>query len=633
MTARNASLDAGRPVAMSALEPPRDAPGVALQIVDLGVDLPRASDRAPRRLLHGIDLTVRARTVVGVLGDSGAGKSVMARAICNAIDKPLIAHGHVGFGGRNLLDLPPAAMVGLWGRRIAYIGADPTRHFDPTLPVGHQIVEKLRAVEPGVGREQATRRVLALLDEVRIPDARARFHDLPQQYSGGMIQRAAIADALITDPELLIADSITQPLDTTVAAQILRLLHALRARFHTATVFFSASPAVIADIADEVLVLENGSGVEHGSVREVLHAPRHEATRRMLAELPRVWRVDPTAPSGHDRREETSLATPLLQVLALRKSYARAAWGSSAGQRRVRAVRGVSFELQRGEHLGIVGESGCGKSTLSRLLSGQDMPDEGRILFDGRDLADLVASERKALCRRFQLVLPDPYTALPAHWTIGRIIAEPLRIHGLPDGASSERASVLAALGEVGLSATWYERLPGGLSAGQRQRVNLARALVLKPELLILDETLSALSAGEQHQLLALFGKLQRERGLSTIFISHDLAMLRSVCDRIAVMYLGRIVELGPNRPTFFDPLHPYTRALLAALPVLEPNPFVREQCLLDGETPNPIDVSPGCSFASRCPQVVAACRQTPPVFSVRQGRGAECHLLEPGGV
>jgi peptide/nickel transport system ATP-binding protein len=283
----------------------------------------------------------------------------------------------------------------------------------------------------------------------------------------------------------------------------------------------------------------------------------------------------------------------------------------------------------RGDNFGLVGESGCGKSTLSRLLSWVEKPDQGSIMFEGRDISTMNARERLAMRNGFQLLLQDPYNCLPPHLSVGRSIGLGLEVHGV--GRKQIASRVRDVMREVGLSVNDLHSLPVGMSAGQRQRVNIARALVLEPRLMILDETLSALDPVEQSRLLALFEQLQVKHGLTYLFISHDLAMVRRVCTRIAVMYLGKMVEVADTSGTFYDPGHPYTRALLSAVPTLDANPYKPEECLLDGEPPNPIDLPPGCSFAGRCPLAIDICRAKEPVLGIRKpGRFAACHLAIP---
>lgn len=574
-----------------------------------------------RPVLSDIDLTVPPRSVLGVIGESGSGKTVLSRALVNWIKPPLaITAGSVRYGGRDLLTLSGGEMGRLRGREIAYIGANPTSALDPTVPVGAQIVEKLMAVTPGLSRAEARRRVIDTLDAVRIPSPAKRFHEYPFQFSGGMMQRALIVDALVSNPRLLIADNITQPLDVTVAAQILRLLRELQKDFGAAVIFVSSSLGIVGDIADDVVVLAGGRIVERQKVAGLIARPEHDYTRALIAKVPRIWQgaAQPPAPSAHE---------VVLDVREVERTYLVPDRDALFAHREVRAVRGVSFTVRRGENFGIIGESGCGKSTLSRLLSCLEAPDRGRIFYEGQDIAALRGRGLLALRRRFQLLLQDPYNAIAAHATIGRTIAEPLLIHGLVPRRAI-RARIEAVMAEVGLSPALHDSLPAGLSAGQRQRVNIARALVLEPELLILDETLSALDQVEQAKLLDLFEGLQARRGITYVYISHDLAMVRRVCARIAVMYLGRIVELSDNGPLFARAAHPYSRALLSAVPAIEPKPYASATYLLEGEPPDPIDIPAGCSFRSRCPFAFARCAsEDPQLRPLAAGIESACHL------
>jgi peptide/nickel transport system ATP-binding protein len=574
-----------------------------------------------RNILTDIDLTVAPRSVLGIIGESGSGKTVLSRAMVNWLKPPLaITRGSVRYDGRDLLTLPAATMAGLRGREIAYIGANPTSALDPTVPVGHQILEKLRAVAPELTPQAARQRVIDTLDAVRIPSPKQRFDEYPFQFSGGMMQRAMIVDALVSNPKLLIADNITQPLDVTVAAQILRLLRDLQKDFDTSIVFVSSSLGIVSEIADDMIVLDRGHIVERQSVRGLLATPEHAYTKELIAKVPKIWASAETPP-------EPSSGDIVLDVRDVGKTYRVRDRKAIFAERQVRAVRGVSFTVRRGENFGIIGESGCGKSTLSRLLSCLEQPDAGQIQFEGRDIATLQGRDLLGLRRRFQLLLQDPYNAIAAHASIGRTIAEPLLIHGLGNRREIEQ-KVKDVMAEVGLAPTLYNQLPIGLSAGQRQRVNIARALVLEPELLILDETLSSLDQVEQAKLLDLFETLQVKRGITYVYISHDLAMVRRVCARIAVMYLGRIVELADNDTMYWRSAHPYTRALLSAVPTVEAKPYRTATYLLEGEPPDPIDIPPGCSFRTRCPFAFDRCATDDPSQTIyADGNASACHL------
>jgi peptide/nickel transport system ATP-binding protein len=597
-----------------------------LEVKDLTVQLQREYGAA-RPILSAVTFSLAEDQVIGIIGESGSGKTVLSRALVNWIRPPLkVTSGSVLYRGRDLMSLPEREMQHLRGREIAYIGSDPGSALDPTLPIGAQIVEKLCAVNPSLSRSEAEAQTLRVLDAVRIPSARQRFHEYPFQFSGGMMQRVLIVDALVTNPAFLVADNITQPLDVTVAAQILRLLRELQRDFNTAILFVSSALGVVNEIADSVLVLAGGRVVEEQPVQSLVSAPQHNYTRQLINDVPRIWREAGVVPSVA-AVERSALPETVLSVDDVTKAYKVRDRNRLFGHQLVQAVRGVTFNAYRGENLGIVGESGCGKSTLSRLLSHLEAPDRGRILFKGQDIARMSAKQILGLRKRFQLLLQDPYSAIPPHLHIGRTIAEALRVHGgLSRKEIDER--VRSAMAEVGLPAEVHDSLPVGLSAGQRQRVNIARAMVLEPELLILDETLSALDQVEQRKLLALFERLQARHGITYIFISHDLSMVRRVCNRIAVMYLGRIVELASNEATFFNPGHPYTRALLSAVPVIEEKPYKTETYLLEGEPPDPIDIPPGCSFRTRCPFAFDPCASEDPLLLSRGPSDfAACHL------
>jgi peptide/nickel transport system ATP-binding protein len=596
-----------------------------VEVKDLSVQLQRENGAA-RPILSAVTFSLAEDQVIGIIGESGSGKTVLSRALVNWIRKPLkVTSGSVLYRGRDLMTLPEREMQHLRGREIAYIGSDPGSALDPTLPIGSQIVEKLCAVNPSLSRGEAEAQALRVLDAVRIPSPRQRFHEYPFQFSGGMMQRVLIVDALVTNPALLVADNITQPLDVTVAAQILRLLRELQRDFNTAILFVSSALGVVNEIADSVLVLAGGRVVEEQPAQSLVSVPQHNYTRQLINDVPRIWR-EAVAPSVAAMERHAAPET-VLSVQDVTKAYKVRDRNRLFGHRLVQAVRGVTFDAYRGENLGIVGESGCGKSTLSRLLSHLEAPDRGRILFKGQDIAHMSAKQILGLRKRFQLLLQDPYSAIPPHLHIGRTIAEALRVHGgLSRREIDER--VRSAMAEVGLPADVHDSLPVGLSAGQRQRVNIARAMVLEPELLILDETLSALDQVEQRKLLALFERLQARHGITYIFISHDLSMVRRVCNRIAVMYLGRVVELASNETTFFNSGHPYTRALLSAVPVIEEKPYKTETYLLEGEPPDPIDIPPGCSFRSRCPFAFDRCVSEDPLLLPRGPDDfAACHL------
>jgi peptide/nickel transport system ATP-binding protein len=576
-------------------------------------------------VLSDVSFELATGEVLGVIGESGSGMTVLSRSIVNWLPAPLaVTGGEVLFRGKNLLTMSEQDSRLLRGREIAYIGSDPTTALDPTVPIGQHLTSKLMSVKPELSRTQARHHIFDLFDAVRIPSPKARFNEFPFQFSGGMMQRVMIVDALSADPALLIADNITQPLDVTVAKQIVRLLNGLRSDFDTSIMFVSSSLPMACDISQKLLVLQQGKILEQATPDNLINNPETDYSRRLISQVPRIWKVDHTPPASQSQK-------PILSVRDASITYHTKDPDKVFGTQAVQAVRGVSFDILEGENFGIVGESGCGKSTLTRLLSWIEPPDSGDILFDGQSISAMNAREIMDLRRQFQLILQDPYTCLPAHKTITQIIGEPMVIHRLASGKAL-RKRVNEVMTEVGLSVDTGNKLPFQLSASQRQRVNIARAMVMKPRLLILDETLSSLDQLEQARLLDLFDKLQAEHKFTYIFISHDLALVRRACSRIGVMYLGRMAEIAENEELFFEPRHPYSRAMLSAMPTLEENRYDAATYLLDGEPPSPVNIPPGCSFRTRCPNAVAACKTVDPEIHKSGTTLVECHLYSNAG-
>lgn len=589
-----------------------------LRVRDLTVEA--KMDGHSRKILDGISFDLNPRQILSVIGESGSGKTVLARTLASWLSAPLeVTAGTVRFRGEDLIANSKFANS-LSGREIAYIGGNPAGALDPTMTVGAQLVEKLRAVRPDISKSDAHKKAIALLGAVKIPAAERRFHEYPFQYSGGMMQRAMIVDALISDPALLIADNITQPLDVTVAAQILKLMRELNSEFSTAILFICSSLPVACDAADEVMVLHQGRVVERKVPADLIASPEHSYTKGLILELPTLWAEG----KCNDARPAKVADRAIMSVHGVAKHYET---HGKSGRALVQAVRNVEFDVFPGDNFGIVGESGCGKSSMMRLLTGLERPDAGTIHFKGEDVGKASPKRLRQLRRKFQLVLQDPYGSLPPQSSIGSILEEPLIIHKIGSRAERrERAHAIMA--EVGLPNGLYDRLPTGLSAGQRQRLNVGRAMILEPELLIMDETLSALDQTEQGKLLELFQRLQEEHGFTYIFISHDLTMVRQVCSRIAVMYLGETVEVAPNERLFFDPGHPYSRALLSAAPTLETRRYRPEDCLMEGEPPSPIDLPNGCAFANRCPHAFDRCTKENPALLPRGDHAlAACFL------
>src|SRR5712664_2426626 len=592
-----------------------------LEVGDLAVG-PATPGSPP--ILDRISFRLHTSEILGVYGESGTGKTVLSRALANWLPESLeYRAGRIIFAGQDILK--KGACEVRTGRDIAYIGSKPQSSLDPTVPVGVQIAEKLHSVRPEWNPSECRDRVVQLLGEVRIPSPRERYWEYPSKFSGGMMQRAMIVDAICAEPAVLIADNVTQPLDVTIAAQIVALLHDLCLRHKMATIYLSSSLPTLRQFGDNTAILYQGRFVEQQPFAELLAAPKTDYTRKAIASVPRMW----SQADGPLVRRPAEGDVPLMRVENVYRTYRARKRGTFNSYSNVQAVRGVTLEIMPRENFGIVGESGCGKSTLTRLLAWLEVPDRGNIVLSGTSLASLSPRELIRKRNEFQLLLQDPYNALPPRTTVGRMIEESLLIRGRVS-RTDLRSRVVAAMAEVGLAAEFYDQLPNALSTGERQRISIARALILDPKLLILDETLSALDQREQGRLIDLFSRLQEKSSLTYVFISHDLAMVRKVCTRIAVMYLGEMVEVADNHDLFFDPQHPYTKALLSAAPTLEERPFNAGDFLLEGEPPSPIDIPLGCSFASRCPKVFGRCRvETPRLLEHLPGRLVACHLLD----
>ncbi|MHA7065566.1 dipeptide ABC transporter ATP-binding protein [Azospirillum argentinense] len=543
-------------------------PGALLQVTGLRTAFDTANGSVDA--VKGVDLRVAPGECLGIIGESGSGKSVTALSIARLVASPpgVVRGGAVRFGGDDLLALPVGALQRLRGGRIAYVFQDPLTTLHPLMPVGAQVAEALRAHRP-VPRAEADRRVVELFAAVKLPDPASLVHAYPHELSGGQRQRVGIAMALANDPELIVADEPTTALDVTVQAEILDLLDDLRRRRRLAVVFISHDFGVIARLCDRVAVMFQGEIVEEGDTRSVLTRPRHAYTRRLLAAVPVL---------GQSRRPETpprgaSSVGWAVEVRDLVKTYAarRSLFGQSLfGRSRpaVTALKSVSLRVAFGETLGIVGESGSGKSTLARSLVGLSRPTGGTVLLDGRSLAELAAEGPRALGRTVQYVFQDPLSSLNPRKTIRRTLTAPLRfLAGVPAGAREERLAEL--MRSVDLDPAILDRYPHELSGGQAQRVAIARALAARARIIVLDEAVSALDVSVQAQVLRLLAALKERHGLTYLFISHDLAVVEAIADRVVVMAAGDVVEEGPGDRLFAAPEHPYTRRLIAAVPTL----------------------------------------------------------------
>ncbi|MFF1837534.1 ABC transporter ATP-binding protein [Streptomyces sp. NPDC058231] len=519
------------------------------------------------RAVDGLSFTLEAGAALGVVGESGSGKSASAYALLGLHrGTGAVVGGSIRVAGVDVQAADDAGLRALRGAKAAMVFQDPLSSLDPYYAVGDQIAEVYR-VHTRASRRAARTRAVEVLDRVGIPDAARRSRSRPHEFSGGMRQRALIAMALACEPELLIADEPTTALDVTVQAQILDLLHQLRHETGMGLLLVTHDVGVAAESVDEVLVMQSGREVERGPVAEVLGAPRKPYTRELLSAVPRVdaKRAVPDVKGAAQvpAQRGADAGGPLLEAVGLRREFGR-------GAGRVTAVDGVSLTVHRGETLGIVGESGSGKTTLGRMLVRLLDPTDGRLRYGDTDIGSLSEKALRPHRRELQMVFQDPVASLNPRRSVGESVADPLRAAGVLDSARI-RARVQELLERVGLDPDRYDRYPHEFSGGQRQRIGIARALAADPKLIVCDEPVSALDVTTQAQVTALLAELQRELGLGLVFIAHDLAVVRQVSDRVAVMRQGRIVEQGSVDEVYGAPQDPYTKQLLAAVPALDP--------------------------------------------------------------
>jgi ABC-type glutathione transport system ATPase component len=530
-----------------------------LRVENLSINLPPGFDR--EFAIENISYDLNAGEILCIVGESGSGKSMTANAIMGLLPdylKP--SGGRILFRGKDLLAMREPELEQERGRSMAMVFQEPLSALNPLMKVRDQISEVME-VHGEKNAETRDRRVLDLLEYVGLPDPAHLRDAYPFRLSGGQRQRVMIAMALALEPALLIADEPTTALDVTTQAQILELIRRIQKAKGMGVMFVTHDFGVVAEIADRVVVMERGIVVEQGPAADVLNRPKHPYTRRLIAAVPH--RED------HDAKAAAE-GEMLLEVKNLRKTY-RSGGGFFSKPRVVNAVNNVSFTLRRGETLGVVGESGSGKSTLGRCLLKLTGVDGGQVLFRGNDVVPLSASAFRPLRRHMQMVFQDPFASLNPRQTVGRILTDGPVANGVSYAQAEAKAREL--LGLVGLEISAYDRYPQEFSGGQRQRVGIARALALDPELLVADESVSALDVSVQAQVLELLQDLQKRLNIAIIFITHDLRIAAQICDRIAVMYRGEIVESGPPEQVFDAPRHPYTQGLIAAIPGLEWNP------------------------------------------------------------
>lgn len=663
-----------------------------LEIRDLVVEYPSYGGFV--RVLDGVDLDIRQGEIWGIVGESGAGKSVLFRTILGLLPRGWVARGSIRFEGRDVLALSERALEAVRGHLIGLISSNARQSLNPLMPIGRQIAAVI-ARHQRTSSVKAADRAVALLKAVGIPDPEVRYHGYPHELSGGMCQRAIIAMGIANAPPLILADEPTSGLDVTISVQILDLMREAVRNVGSALVIVSRDLGVIANYAEHVGVILSGRLVEEASVFAFFDDAGHPYSRRLIAAAAAAHgaaggsrtadaRAEEVARQGCDYRHRcpfvitacaehtipmhpkapghlvrciragelpplAATAAASVSAPAAGETTPRSGQGKPAAAERplltvehlvktfatrhgaVHAVTDVSFHLGRGEALALVGESGSGKTTVGRCIMGLIRPDSGSVRFHGQELASLSPREFRRLRERIQFVFQDPTDALNPRFTVGAIIGEPLRLSaGMDRAARSARTQELLSL--VGLPPDRAERYPHQLSGGEQQRVGIARAIATKPGLVVLDEPTSALDVSVRAGILDLLQKLRDELGVAYLLISHDLTAVHRLCDRIAIMYLGRIVEVGQTEDLFREPLHPYARALLSS--VLYPDPRQeRSGSQLKGEIPSAIRLPAGCALHTRCPVAMEICRSTQPLLEAKApGRLASCLRLERVG-
>lgn len=665
-----------------------------LEVKDLHTQF--ETDQGTVKAVNGVSFKIKRGETFGIVGESGAGKSVTGLSVMDLIDSPgQIVSGEIRFKGQDLLSMTTEELREIRGNEIAMIFQDPMTSLNPVFTVGGQIIDTIRE-HTDLSRKQARQRTIEILDDVGIPDAANRVDDYPHQFSGGMRQRALIGMAISCDPDLIIADEPTTALDVTIQSQILELLTELQEEYGLAIKIITHDMGVIAQTSDRVGVMYAGQLVEESPTEEIFASPRHPYTLGLMKAIPRL--DDPRmrlqtikgrmpdlieTPSGcsfHPRcpyateeckKEEPPLepisqeterkaacirtdeidfnsehgiegdagsnhdrlpGDPILEVSNIKKYFTpetKSWYEQWFDPEYVRAVDGVSLQINEGETLGLVGESGCGKSTLGQTLLQLYEPDDGTVLYAGEDITEMRKRELRKKRSNLQLIFQDPFSSLNPRRTVRQIIGRPMEIHSKYSSEEQKETRIKELLVNVGLSEDHIDRYPHEFSGGQKQRIGIARALAVEPDFIVADEPVSALDVSVQAKITNVLMDLQNEYDLTYLFIAHDLNVVQHISDRIAVMYLGEIVEIGTVDEIFEPPYHPYTEVLLTSIP--RPDPTIEsDRVVPKGEPPSPIDPPSGCKFHPRCAYAMEECTEIDPEDTdVGDGHEINCHLFD----
>ncbi len=575
--------------------------------------------------VRSLSYQLGAAETLGIVGESGSGKTQSVMSLLGLLPDNARVSGSAVFEGRDLLAMSDTALSNIRGNEIAMIFQDPMTALNPHLTVAQQMAMVAQR-HLGSSQREARATSLAMLDAVRIPEANRRLNQYPHELSGGMRQRIMIATALLCRPKLLIADEPTTALDVTVQAQILKLMQELQQEFSASMLLITHDMGVVAGCCDNLLVMSQGECVESGNVDSVFNSPQQTYTRELLAAVPRLdvagTSLNPIGPDSNS-----------LSVTDLNVTYPLPHELFSQDPHELKALRGVSFELAKGETLGVVGESGCGKSTLAKGVLQLVRPAEGSVVLLGESLGELSAAELRQRRSDMQVVFQDPLASLNPRMTIAEILCEPLDTFNSPLSAAERRSKAAAMLEKVGLSAEHLQRYPHEFSGGQCQRIGIARALMFEPQLIVCDEPVSALDVSVQAKIVELLISLQKELGISLIFVAHDLAVVRQMSHRVMVMYLGKVVELADRNAIYEQPLHPYTRALIDAVPLPDPAlQRARGHKVLAGDLPSPLNPPAGCAFSGRCPRAESRCTEEEPKLRQVGTTQVACHFAESPG-